>query len=187
VQDQLRKVLLTVLAAGAVCMAFYQLREARGQLAHRAGPEVSDARVRIESSAPGAPLAQRSAADAPPTTSAVGNVQKGPLDDHHFAALSAKIVIAATALKQDENWSFEVLQYMEKVLRADDVTPEEYKAYAEKLHQDPQRAKVVADDIMGRVERVTGYRVDLKTLPMFKFDASEVKRLDKRLREEVKP
>ena len=121
-----------------------------------------------------------SPADAPPLPPLV---QGNPLTDEHFAGMSAKIVLAALGLKKDNDYNVKLLEYMNKVLEQEKITPAQYEEYAEALHRNRERGQAVAENIVRRVEKKLGHRMDLKVLPMLKFDEAEVKKIEKKLRE----
>jgi hypothetical protein len=54
--------------------------------------------------------------------------------------------------------------------------------YAQALYDYPDRARAVGENIQQRVEKKLGTRVDIKTLPIFKSDPAEIKRLQEKLK-----
>ena len=104
-----------------------------------------------------------------------------PFTDERFAAISCQIVIAAIGLKHSPDWEANVVAYMDQELEKAGFTPAQYNAYALALHQHPDRAKAVADDIMRRVEKKIGYHVSMDTLPVFKFDPEALKKVQQKL------
>jgi hypothetical protein len=148
-------------------------------------PEPVDVTGPVAPTAPGEaakpPVAVNSAktreAAAPPL------VPGSPLNDDRFADISARIVIASVGLKKQANWDFLVLEYMNKTLGQEKVSPEQYKEYAEALYRNPDRGRAVGENIMRRVEKKLGTRVDMKALPFFKFDQKDVKALERKLKQ----
>lgn len=110
-------------------------------------------------------------------------VPGSPLTDDRFADISARIVIASVGLKKQANWDFLVLEYMNKTLAKEKVSPTQYKEYAEALYRNPDRGRAVGENIMRRVEKKLGTRVDMKALPFFKFDQKDVKALERKLKQ----
>lgn len=131
-----------------------------------------------------APTAKTSAESAPKEPLAP-LVPGSSLTDQRFAAMSAKIVVAALGLKRDENWEVNVLAYMAKVLEAEKVTETEYRQYAEALSKYPDRGRAVAENIIDKAEKKLGYRVSMENLPMFKVDQQKVEQIDKKLQKKL--
>lgn len=110
-------------------------------------------------------------------------VPGNPLNDELFAQISAEIVIAAVGLKQDQNWTLNVMAYMEKALKRHGISVEDYTAYAHALYQYPDRGRAVAENIMQRVEKKLGYKVKVEALPLYKWDEQTINQLRRKLQE----
>ncbi|MHB8994326.1 MAG: hypothetical protein ACYC63_03640 [Armatimonadota bacterium] len=146
-------------------------------------PTVAPAPVAGEHVA-GKPASQKPAAPAPKQPLAP-LLPGSSLTDQRFAAMSAKIVVAALGLKQDQDWEVNVLAYMSKVLDAEKVSETEYRQYAEALNKYPDRARAVAENIIVKAEKKLGYRVSMDNLPMFKVDKQKVEQIDKKLQKKL--
>lgn len=105
------------------------------------------------------------------------------LNDELFAQISAEIVIAAVGLKQDQDWTLNVMAYMEKALKRHGISVEDYTAYARALYQYPDRGRAVAENIMQRVEKKLGYKVKVEALPLYKWDEQTINQLRRKLQE----
>ena len=75
-----------------------------------------------------------------------------------------------------------VLEYMDQTLQKEGVTPDQFKEYAEALYRNPDRGRAVAENIMMRVHKKLGTRVDMKTLPFMKFDEATIRKLEEKLK-----
>ena len=109
-----------------------------------------------------------------------------PLTDEKFAAISAKIVIAAMGLKQDKNWEVNTLLYMSKVLDEAGIDESQFRDYAQALGRYPDRARAVAANIVGKAEKKLGYRISMDKMPMFNLSPERVKKIDKELQKKLK-
>lgn len=129
----------------------------------------------------------------PPAQTVAGAPQKpqGPLPtlvpgntltDEKFAQTSAKIVAAVLGLKKDQDWEVNVVACMAKVLKEDGVSEDQYRQYAEALNKNPDRGRAVAENIIRKAEKKLGYRIDMKNLPMFKFDQQKIDQINRRLK-----
>lgn len=105
----------------------------------------------------------------------------GPLTDERFAAISARIVIAAIGLQKGKDWEVNTMAYMAQVFDQEKITEKDYRDYAEALNKQPDRARAVAESIMDKAEKKLGYRVTMKTLPVFKVDEQAVKDLERKV------
>jgi hypothetical protein len=108
-------------------------------------------------------------------------VRGNPLTDDHFAHLSSKIVIAAVGFQGQADWEVKVVEYMDKVLTVEGVTPEQYEEYAQALTRNVERGAAVAENILRRVEAKLGTRMEVEALPMFKFDESTRRSIEQKL------
>jgi hypothetical protein len=135
--------------------------------------------------APAPAAAEKPAAPAPKEPLAP-LVPGSSLTDQRFAAMSAKIVVAALGLKRDKDWEVNVLAYMAKVLDAENVTETEFREYAEALGKYPDRARAVVENITDKAEKKLGYRVSMENLPMFKVDKLKVQEIDKKLQKKLR-
>lgn len=135
--------------------------------------------------APGEPASEKPAAPAPKEPLAP-LLPGSSLTDQRFATMSAKIVVAALGLKQDQDWEVNVLAYMSKVLDAEKVSETEYRQYAEALNDYPDRARAVAENIIVKAEKKLGYRISMDSLPMFKVDKQKVEQIDKKLQKKLR-
>ena len=126
------------------------------------------------------PAAKKPAEALPPL------IPGSPLTDEKFAAISAKIVIAAIGLKKDKHWEINTLLYMSKVLDQAGVNEKDFKDYAQALGRNPDRGRAVAQNIVNKAEKKLGYRISMDKLPMFKFDSARVKKIEKELQKKLK-
>ncbi len=133
-----------------------------------------------KASSPATPEEKRAPQKAAPLPELVPG---SPLNDELFAQISAEIVIAAVGLKQDQDWTLNVMAYMEKALKRHGISVEDYTAYARALYQYPDRGRAVAENIMQRVEKKLGYKVKVEALPLYKWDEQTINQLRRKLQE----
>lgn len=109
-------------------------------------------------------------------------VPGNPLNDEQFAAVSAQIVIAAMGLKQDKDWEANLNAYIGQELAKAKITEEQFMEYRDALHANQERGPAVAENIMRKVQKRLGYRLEIEKLPMFSFDPAQKQELEKRLK-----
>lgn len=108
-------------------------------------------------------------------------VPGNPLTDDRFSDISARLVIASVGLKKQQDWQNLVIDFLEKELAKEKLTEEQFSEYAEALYDNPDRARAVGENIVRRVEKKLGVRMDMKTLPLYGLDPKEVERLKAKL------
>lgn len=137
----------------------------------------------VPASPPAPAPAAKTGAKSRPASPLPPLVAGNPFTDDEFAQVSAQIVIASYGLKRDAKWQMLVLAYMDQALKKHGYTAEQYKEYAEALYRNPDRGRAVGENIMLRVEKKLGVRVDMKALPFLKYDQETIRKLEKKLRE----
>ena len=107
-------------------------------------------------SATPAPEGARSGQAEPeePVEEAIWRIPAGPLDDAKFAAISAKVTVAAVRLHAEGASDQDaMMNVMRSVLKEARVTLDEYTRYADGVHRDPVRAGKVGNAILRLAEK----------------------------------
>ena len=182
-----RNIILIALAAVLIIGGLIWARSSRQPVspsiaASSDTPSSAPAPVTAPAPAPAAEKAAPPAAKEPLAPLVPGS----SLTDQRFAAISAKIVVAALGLKRDKDWEVNVLAYMARALETEKVTETEYRQYAEALSKYPDRGRAVAENIIDKAEKKLGYRVSMENLPMFKVDEQKVEQIDKKLQKKLR-
>lgn len=193
---QRRPLPLLIVALSLVLVATVAIwSRVTGPVAPASGPPVETVTGEAPDGAPPkpAPPDPTAAKPAPPAEGQSGTrspkpvmpplVPGNPLDDERFAAISARIVVASVGLQHEKDWETLVLDYMAQELAKEKISPDQYNEYAEALYANPDRGRAMAENIMRRVEKKLGTRVDLKVLPKFGLDPADLEKLQQRLKE----
>ena len=88
----------------------------------------------------------------------------GQISEERYIRISVAIMMAAVGFQNAGQGHAELEAYMPELLAKEGVTAEALQRATDELMKDPEQAERVSDEVVKRVEKITGVQMDMKLL-----------------------
>ena len=136
--------------------------DAASVVADPAAAPGDDAASRPDGESPEAPAG--SEGDQPDAISHDDLDASGQITEERYIRISVRIMMAAIGFQNAGQGHAELEAYMPELLAEEGVTAESLQRATDELMKDPEQAERVSDEVVKRVERITGVQMDMSLL-----------------------